>query len=138
MATLVNLKRFLNRPTYLDGSCYVPQCSKFFLEKSIKYQLKKRYSKKIFIFKKYFAGSLPNSYLYCFSYSHILPVYPILISLLFTPFSYPCYLSHTHILAVYPILIYLLFTHTHIFPVFLILIFLAINDGKVNHIYSSQ
>jgi hypothetical protein len=41
MATLVNLIRFLKRPTDLDGTCYVPQCSKFFLEKSIKYQLKK-------------------------------------------------------------------------------------------------
>ncbi len=30
MATLVNLKRFLKRPTDLDGTCYVPQCSKFF------------------------------------------------------------------------------------------------------------
>ncbi len=27
---LVNLKRFLKRPTYLDGTCDVPQCSKFF------------------------------------------------------------------------------------------------------------
>ncbi len=50
MATLVNLKRFLKRPTNLDGTCYVPQCSKFFLEKSIKYLLKKRISKKVFIF----------------------------------------------------------------------------------------
>ena len=32
MATLVNLKRFLKRPTYLDGTCYLPQCSKLFLE----------------------------------------------------------------------------------------------------------
>ena len=30
MSTLVNLKRFLKRPTYLDGTCYVPQCSNFF------------------------------------------------------------------------------------------------------------
>jgi len=50
MATLVNLKRFLKRPTDLDGMCYVPQCSKFFLGKSIKYQLKKRISKKVLIF----------------------------------------------------------------------------------------
>jgi hypothetical protein len=34
-------KTFLKRPTDLDGTCYVPQFSKFFLEKSIKYQLKK-------------------------------------------------------------------------------------------------
>ncbi len=50
MATLVNSIRFLKRPTNLDGTCYVPQCSKFFLEKSIKYQLKKGISKKNFIF----------------------------------------------------------------------------------------
>jgi hypothetical protein len=50
MATLVNLKRFLKRPKYLDGMCYVPQCSKYFLEKSIKYQLKKWVSNKVFIF----------------------------------------------------------------------------------------
>jgi hypothetical protein len=41
MATFVNLIRFLKKPTDLDGTCYVSQCSKFFFEKSIKYQLKK-------------------------------------------------------------------------------------------------
>ncbi len=34
-------KTFSQMLTYLDGMCYVPQCSKFFLEKSFKYQLKK-------------------------------------------------------------------------------------------------
>ncbi len=58
MATLVNLIRFLKRPTDLYGTCYVPQCSKFFLEKSFKYQLKKWISKKVFIF--YFWKVLKN------------------------------------------------------------------------------
>jgi hypothetical protein len=55
MATLVNLIRFLKRPTDLDVTCYDPQCSKFFLEKSIKLQLKNEFLKKFlfFIFEKY-------------------------------------------------------------------------------------
>ncbi len=55
MGTWVNLIRFLKRPTDLDGTCYVPQCSKFVLEKSIKYFLKNEFLEKFlfFIFEKY-------------------------------------------------------------------------------------
>jgi len=61
MATLVNLIRFLKRPTDLDGTCYVPECSKFFKKNLSNTNWKIEFLKKFlfFIFEKYWNLILP-------------------------------------------------------------------------------